>query len=329
MTTTTAAPPATTPGVLLSRLTNRYDGPADISDQLRLATALADARDAVPEMYRGNPGNVLATMLHARALDIGVMTAVTNLVFSDGKAGMTAALMHGLILRAGHTIEILEVTDQVARLRAIRGDGRPGGEVAWTLVQAAAAGLANKGAWSKYPADHLFARALARAARRHFGDVVLGFGYVPEELASITDDEAADGDRPVDPDVQELLTDLDPDTATETDLRALWVVARKKGLAERYAATIDGAVLNVTQLLGLYSTAARERATTAAAQAAAGEPAPEPTAEETATALDEAAASATAATAPAGTGIASCGCVSMEVLMTGRHREGCTRAIAS
>jgi hypothetical protein len=326
-TTTTVATTPTTPGVLLQRLTGRYAGPVDIDAQLRLATALAGATDAVPDMYHGNPGNVLATMLHAQTLDIGVMTALGNLHFSNGKSGMSAALMHGLILRAGHTIEILEVTDKLARLRLTRGDSRPGGEVSWTMVEAALAKLIDKGAWRLYPADNLFARALSRLARRYAGDVVLGFGYVPEELESMTDDSTDGGDRQVSPDVQTLLTDLDPDTATTEALRALWSQARKAGLADAYAGEVDGVAYTVAGLLGFYDTAARERATTRAAQDAAE--APEPTVEEATAALADAGAVAAAAAAPAGTGLMPCGCVSMQVMKTGKHRAGCSHAAAA
>lgn len=370
MTTETPAPPAETDEEPIERpsrpetnplklkvLQGRYTGPTDIDGQLRMSATLARGRRAVPWQYRDNPGDVLAVIQHAVALDIQIATALDNLVFSDaGVSAMRARLMHALIIRAGHTVQVTHHDGRLCRMVMKRGDGMPGGAAQWTLVEAQNAGLFEKkgSPWHWYQEDMLWARCLSRLARRYAPDVTMGF-YVAEELDAIPDDELdsadtstatdLDGNPVVAPDVEELLTGVDlaatPDTLADLEelmerLRGKWKQAGEEGIRGTYAGTIDGVSLTVKDMLFAWMTDVEGRLMKV-------RPAPEPDpdadpatvvepvdlAVAVATAVAEpppAAPASTGGDAPAGTGKMACGCDAATVLAAdGKHSDGCTR----
>lgn len=290
------------PAAALRHLAGRYDGPPDIEGQMKLAAALAAAHGAVPPMYRGSPGDVLATIYQARALDVAVAVALQHFHYNDltGKGGMSGSLMWALIVRAGHTIHIIgEPDDRAVEMELVRCDRQPGGRVSWTIGEAAAAKLTSRETWERYPADLLYWRCVSRLARRFASDVVQGLGYVPEELASMTDDDV-DEERPVDPDIQQLLADLD--THTIEQINALRRRVARQGLGDRYAGTIEGRPVTVNAVIAVRA----ERLLTAAALA-----------------VEDTAPPAPAATP--GRALA-CGCDAARVIATGDHLDGCSDA---
>lgn len=320
----------------LKVLQGRYTGPQDIEGQLRMAAALSRARKAIPYQYRDNPGDIFAVIQQALALDIQVATALDNLRFSDsGVGGMSAKLMHALVMRAGHQVHVTHQDGRICRMLLKRGDGHRGGGAQWTMTEAVNAGLLEKkgSPWHGYAEDMLWARCLSRLARRYCPDVIAGF-YVVEELDDIVDDTLdsadthttmtdLDGNPVVAPDVEAFLGDLD--VADADHLRSKWRIAGQEGLMGAYAGTVDSVALSVRDLL-FARIADAEAAERAAADPAAVQP-------------QDVNAIATAATppvpepvpvdgdeAPAGTGRMSCGCDSAAVLAgNGRHQDGCTR----
>lgn len=294
----------------IRRMVAGYDGPRDIDGQLRLAESLARAHTALPPMYRDSSGDILAGIYNAIALDIPVMSALHHLFYGGGgRAGMSAALMQALILRAGHSIAI-EADNMRATGILTRCDGRPDGTAEWTITEAAVAKLTLNETWLQYPSDCLYARCLARLARRYAADVVLGFGYVPEELSSgVVDEPAANAgtvERPVDPEVAEFLADVDTLTYAETVKKMH--AAKDGGLDGRYAGDVGGSPLTVMQVLVNHATLPGTGRETSAPVVVSEVPADE---------------------APAGEGTLDCGCLASVVASTGSHvPDVCTRRAA-
>lgn len=318
-------------------LQGRYTGPTDIEGQLRLSAALARAKRAIPWQYRDNPGDILAVIQQAVALDIQVATALDNLVFSDtGVGGMRAKLMQALLTRAGHEVIVTHHDARICRMLLKRGDGRRGGGAQWTLAEAQRAGLLTKerSPWHAYGEDMLWARCVSRLARRYAAEVIAGF-YVAEELDDLPDDDHLDpadtsvmtdldGNPVVAPDVEAFLEDLD--TRDLEQLRDKWKQAGQEGLMGAYAGTVDAVALSVRDLL--FARLADAEEAEKRRQAAGG-------------AVPDVNAIATAATPPApavepeptdgddalaGVGRMQCGCESAAVLSAdGRHQDGCTR----
>jgi hypothetical protein len=369
MTTTTETPaaPAVVPPDLAARLEipagprlrvlmGRYTGPRDIEGQLRKSEQLAKARTAIPRQYRENPGDILALMEHAMALDISLSVAWDNLHFNpEGVGGMRARLMHALLIRAGHHVQPVHYDDKIVRMMLHRTDGMPSGGAQWSLAEAIRNRLPEKdrSAWHGYSGDMLWARCLSRLARRWAPDVVLGF-YAAEELSDIGADHVDEGLDPADmsmamrdadghltpaPDVVKLLSDADPKNLDQ--LRHLWKRATEEGLTGAYAGTVDGVMLTVRDLLfDLMSHAETAQPRTpqgvpltpvqldqvVADATAAADPAADSAAAEV-----EADAAADAADLgvddqPAGTGgKLECGCWSEAVAATGSHEPDCKR----
>ena len=64
---------------------------------------------------------------------------------------MTAQMMAGKILAAGHRVEWVENTDKAAEVRITRGDGLGEAAARFTIADAQRAGLAGKTNWAKLP----------------------------------------------------------------------------------------------------------------------------------------------------------------------------------
>lgn len=242
-----------------------YTGPRDFDGQRAMAEFWAGAGDSIPPLYRGSPGDVFNAIQTGIAFDLQPSIVMHHFFYdrASGRGGMSAVLMHGLLNRAGHQLEVLDSNRRVCRMLLTRGDGLPGGPVEWTAVEAAAAGISGE-TFERYAADTLWARCTSRACRRYAPEVVVGYGYALEELASIVPDPSDAGDtqaeRPVSEPVQEFLTPLEG--ASHEQIVKAWTHARSKagkGLALEYAGRFDGRELTVDQVLQRWGLEAARR----------------------------------------------------------------------
>lgn len=139
-------------------------------------------------MYRGNEAGVMMIMLAARELGIPPMAALNGgLHIIQGKVEISARMMNALIRRAGHSMVVLESTDDSCTIEGVRADNGNKFVTSYTIEEAKKAGLIKPGGgWSKCPKDMCFARAMSRLARQLFSDVI-GIGYVEGEIVESRD----------------------------------------------------------------------------------------------------------------------------------------------
>lgn len=135
-----------------------------------------------PEAFRGKPGAVLSAMLVGYELGLSPMASLSGIHVINGKPTLSAELMRGLILRAGHHFHVVTVTSTRCTVRGWRREDGPemATEITWTMDDARRAGLDRNQTYKKYPKAMLAARASAELARLIFADVIQGLGTVEE-----------------------------------------------------------------------------------------------------------------------------------------------------
>ena len=175
-----------TGGVIL-----RVDTDAGLNHAFRISQAVAQSG-----FFKDSAQAIMVKMLAGQALGIDPLSAVQQIHTIDRKLSYGATLISALIRRSGlYRFRQLESTDKVCRLefysRDDDGSWMSEGVVSFTIEEAQQAKLAGKDNWKGYPQDMLFARALARGARRFCADVFSGGSiYTPDELGSATHHES-------------------------------------------------------------------------------------------------------------------------------------------
>lgn len=161
-----------------------------LTERMRYAQALA-AADLLPSQYRSKPANVLLAMEYGLALGLDTVTAIQQVHIIDGRPSASAQLLAALVRRAGHRLRV-SGDDRHAVAEIIRCDDPEFTfRAEWTIERAAAANLAGRDQWKKYPAAMLKARAITEVAR----------DACPEVLSGVSGTaDAPEHDAPTDPD---------------------------------------------------------------------------------------------------------------------------------
>lgn len=169
-----------------TRTLPRTDVPSDFKDMLEMAKELSEASDFLPAKLRGSPGNILAMMLQARALDIPLAVAWNEIYSpsSRGGVGKSAKLQRALARRAGHRLAYVSYDkNQAVLLIQLKGESEPR-RVQYTIQDASRMGYLDEGYsnhrnWLRQPERMLVARVTTRAIDMYCPEVALGMA--PED----------------------------------------------------------------------------------------------------------------------------------------------------
>ena len=153
---------------------------------MRQADVLS-ASTIIPAAYRRKSADIVAAGLAGRAFGWDVMTSMRNHHVIEGTASLRPEAMLGLVRQAGHSVTI-DTDPGIAVAHGTRADTGDEHSASFTIADAEVAGLAGKKNWKQYENAMLTWRAVAKLCRVLFPDVVLGAGYVPEELGADVDD---------------------------------------------------------------------------------------------------------------------------------------------
>lgn len=154
---------------------------------LRDQAAVLARTELVPDAFQNKPDDIVVVFLMARELRIGPMQALQDIHVIKGRPGLSAKLMMGLVQREGHDIWLDDASDdRSATCHGIRKGSERAESFTFTVDDAEQAHLfgLKQQMWEKYPKAMLRARAVSGLCRQTFADVILGFGYTPEELRS-------------------------------------------------------------------------------------------------------------------------------------------------
>jgi len=129
----------------------------------------------------------VSIVLMGRELGLAPMTALMNNSVIKGKPTLEAKLMISLVLKRYPQAyyKIVSNTAQAAEVHLGR-DRESCGKFCYTITQAKDAGLLAKDNWKHYPADMLLWRAISRACRVMFPDVLTVTSHTTDEIETIT-----------------------------------------------------------------------------------------------------------------------------------------------
>lgn len=160
-------------------------------DIVRQAEILASSR-IIPRSYQKAPTDIIAAALAGQGFGWDVMTSLRNYHVIEGSASLRPEAMLGLVRRAGHSVGVAISPDEEGHGRTAfahgeRADTGDHHTARFSEADARKAGLAGKKNWQQYLDSMLTWRAVSQLCRVLFPDVVLGAGYVPEEIGADVD----------------------------------------------------------------------------------------------------------------------------------------------
>jgi rRNA maturation protein Nop10 len=164
-----------------------------LDELYRVATAASKSK-LCPEAFRGKPEDCFMAMEIGRELGLREFTSLQNMYVVKGKVSMPGQVMAALIRSNPQCEEyILECRGEgelrYGYVRSIRRGQKPV-ETTFTLDQAKDAKLYPGDVWSKYTADMLIWKAVARDGKRNWSDVLLGIECYEDMGGRVTDDGA-------------------------------------------------------------------------------------------------------------------------------------------
>jgi len=141
----------------------------EFRDVYNIAEALCKTPFVPPPMI-GRQADVAAAIMKGRELGLDPFDALGSIYIVHGRVGFYAEFMRRRIVQAGHTLTIIESTENRCIIEGTRKDTGQKHRAQFTAEQARRAGID----LGKYPADKLIARATSRLCTQAFPDVLSG-----------------------------------------------------------------------------------------------------------------------------------------------------------
>ena len=135
-----------------------------------------------------NLNKALGLIMFGKSLGLTESMSVNNLANINGRMAMDVMTMATLVYKSGLMVDKRETFDEetMTAICYVKRKGMESGETrTFSLAEATKAGLTSSAVWNNYTKDMLAKRALSRALRGVFPDVVNGL---------ISDVEASDGE---------------------------------------------------------------------------------------------------------------------------------------
>jgi PHD/YefM family antitoxin component YafN of YafNO toxin-antitoxin module len=243
---------------------------SSINVRAAYANTLSGAADLIPRGLfdkatgKPSPAKILLVMETGAMLGLAPMAALAGIDVIEGKAAISPRVALGLFRSAGHKVKIVEegtvesgdlkVTVTLTR----KDDPENPIEASFTPQQALRAGLIDSYApnpsgvwvlrarssqgkvlpWEAYTEDLCLWRAVSRLGRRGGQDVLMGIGYIPEELDTRVDEDGVvvrddvDGENEVIARIKAL--------DDKADMATLWLSMHPGGeVAELWSARVS------------------------------------------------------------------------------------------
>lgn len=156
--------------------------PEGLEQAWQLAERLATAT-ILPPAYRQRPADAFAAILLGRDLGLSPMQSMLGIHVIDGKPSVSAQTAVALVKRSPlcEYFTCIETSPRAAVYETKRQKEPTPTRLAYTIEDAARAGLVNKQNWKSHPAAMLRARCSYQLARDVYPDVVANL-YDPDEV---------------------------------------------------------------------------------------------------------------------------------------------------
>ena len=226
---------------------------SSLATRASYAQTLSMASDLIPrglfdrQTGRPSPAKILLVMETGAMLGLAPMAAIAGIDVIEGKAAISPRVALGLFRSAGHKVKIVEEgTVETGDLKVTvtltrKDDPENPIDASFTPQQALRAGLVDSYAqdqqtglwvlrarsdkgkvlpWEAYTEDLCLWRATGRLGRRGGQDVLMGIGYIPEELEALVNE---DGVRvPADKEAEDALIAEFKAFTDKADMGVLW-----------------------------------------------------------------------------------------------------------
>lgn len=146
-----------------------------------IATSLAKT-SFVPASLRGKPEDITAAILAGQELGLRPMASLRSMDIIQGTPALRAHAMRGLVQSHGHSVQLVDSTEDRCVMRGRRAGEEDWQQVEWTIARAERLGLTSKSEWKKQPQTMLVARATGEICRLIASDVLHAMPYASEEL---------------------------------------------------------------------------------------------------------------------------------------------------
>lgn len=147
----------------------------------QIAKALAKT-SFVPVSLRGKPDDIMAAILAGSELGMKPMATLRSIDVIQGTPALRAHAQRALVQSHGHSVQLVESTESMCRMRGRRKGEEEWQEVEWDLKRADGLRLLEKSEWKKQPKTMLVARATGEICRLVAADVLHAMPYNAEEL---------------------------------------------------------------------------------------------------------------------------------------------------
>lgn len=147
---------------------------------MQVAEAMCST-ELVPKQYRGKPHDGAAAILYGAELGLNAIQSLQQVMVINGKPGVEARTMVGLLRAHGYRFDVTENTDTAVTVVGTA----PTGETytaRWTIDMAQQAGYTKNSLYKQIPAAMLYAKAATEVCRRLGSHILSGIAYSVEEL---------------------------------------------------------------------------------------------------------------------------------------------------
>lgn len=143
--------------------------------------ACGNGGQMVAQHFRGKPADGAIAIAYGASLGWHWTKSLQDVYVVNGKPSIQSKEMRELLIRAGHTIEEVEVGPTKVSLRGYRAGSDVPVNVTWTIEDAERAGYTSNPNYKKVPTNMLYARATTDLAKRLAPDALSGLGIVEEQ----------------------------------------------------------------------------------------------------------------------------------------------------